>query len=60
MVSDYFVIFSLDYASSDLAQQNLIAFQKLWNAHNSDQLAEDGIYGTNTANALYYSPCDGW
>ena len=51
-----------DYtASKDIAQQMLIAFQRLWNRNNpSNTIAEDGIYGTNTANALYNSPCDGW
>ena len=51
-----------DYASvKDLAQQNLIAFQRLWNRYNpSQQIAEDGIYGTATANAFYNTPCDGW
>jgi N-acetylmuramoyl-L-alanine amidase len=51
-----------DYsAASDIAKQNLMAFQKLWNANNpNSQISEDGIYGTQTANALYNSPCDGW
>ncbi|CAM9281871.1 unnamed protein product, partial [Ectocarpus fasciculatus] len=49
------------YAASDLAQQNLKAFQQLWNANNpSATIAEDGIYGSDTSNALYNSPCDGW
>lgn len=51
-----------DYtAAKDIAQQNLIAFQKLWNSNNpSNTIAEDGIYGPDTSNALYNSPCDGW
>jgi hypothetical protein len=51
-----------DYkASSDLAKQNLIAFQQLWNKYNPTKtLSVDGIYGTNTANAFYNSPCGGW
>eukprot|EP01113_Clastostelium_recurvatum_P013801 TRINITY_DN173_c0_g1_i2.p1 TRINITY_DN173_c0_g1~~TRINITY_DN173_c0_g1_i2.p1 ORF type:complete len:215 (-),score=38.31 TRINITY_DN173_c0_g1_i2:78-722(-) len=50
-----------DYLSAaNLDQANLLAFQKLWNAHNSNKLTEDGIYGTNTANALRASPCGGW
>lgn len=51
-----------DYlASTDIAKQNLIAFQKLWNTNNpSKTIAEDGIYGPDTANAFYNTPCDGW
>lgn len=49
------------YGCSDLAQKNLLAFQKLWNAHNpNSKISEDGIYGSQTANALYNSPCSGW
>ena len=49
------------YACSDLAQQNLVAFQKLWNANNPNaKIAEDGIYGPDTESALYNSPCNGW
>ena len=49
------------YASSDLAKQNLIAFQQLWNKYNPTKtISVDGIYGTNTANAFYNSPCTGW
>lgn len=51
-----------DYTgSSDLAKQNLVAFQKLWNLNNpSATIAEDGVYGPATANALYNSPCGGF
>lgn len=51
-----------DYSGSpDIAQQNLLAFQKLWNQHNpGNQLDEDGIYGPATADALYNTPCNGW
>ncbi len=51
-----------DYtAATDLAKQNLLAFQKLWNIHNpTSKISEDGIYGSQTANALYNSPCSGW
>ena len=51
-----------DYnGASDIAQQGLIAFQKLWNQHNpNSQLVEDGIYGPATADALYHTPCNGW
>jgi hypothetical protein len=51
-----------DYnGAANIAQQNLIAFQKLWNQHNpSNQLVVDGIYGPSTANALYNTPCNGW
>lgn len=46
--------------AANLAKENLIAFQKLWNQHNSKKIAEDGIYGPATADALYHSPCGGW
>mmetsp|Transcript_23582 Transcript_23582/g.66177 ORF Transcript_23582/g.66177 Transcript_23582/m.66177 type:complete len:214 (-) Transcript_23582:845-1486(-) len=51
-----------DYFSNtkDLSQENLVAFQQLWNKNNKDQIGEDGIYGPDTANAFYNSPCDGW
>ncbi len=51
-----------DYnASPNINKQTLMAFQKLWNQHNpSKQLTVDGVYGTNTANALYNTPCNGW
>ncbi len=51
-----------DYTKvSDIAQKNLLAFQKLWNKYNPTKtISEDGIYGPNTANALYNSPCNGW
>lgn len=49
------------YAVSDIASQNLVAFQKLWNENNpNNQIDADGIYGSMTANALYNSPCEGW
>jgi hypothetical protein len=51
-----------DYTKvSDIAKQNLLAFQKLWNKNNpNSKISEDGIYGSQTANALYNSPCGGW
>ena len=51
-----------DYlGSADLAQQNLIAFQKLYNINNPlNKIAEDGIYGPSTATALYNAPCNGY
>jgi LAS superfamily LD-carboxypeptidase LdcB len=48
------------YGATDIAQQNLMAFQMLWNEHNGDQLTVDGIYGPATENALYNAPCGGW
>jgi hypothetical protein len=49
------------YGASDLSQQNLLAFQRIWNRYNpSSRIDEDGIYGPQTSNALYYSPCGGW
>jgi len=51
-----------DYlAATDLAKQNLIAFQTIWNDHNpNNKIAVDGMYGPATANALHNSPCNGW
>lgn len=48
------------YGATDLAKQNLKAFQMIYNIHTGKGIAEDGIYGTNTANALAASPCNGW
>ncbi len=49
------------YASKDLAKQNLMAFQRLWNRNNpNSKISEDGIYGSQTSNAFYNSPCNGW
>jgi N-acetylmuramoyl-L-alanine amidase len=51
-----------DYTkAADIAKQNLIAFQRLHNKRNpNNKIAEDGIYGPATANALYNAPCNGW
>mmetsp|Transcript_23648 Transcript_23648/g.39553 ORF Transcript_23648/g.39553 Transcript_23648/m.39553 type:complete len:166 (+) Transcript_23648:204-701(+) len=51
-----------DYTkAADIARENLVAFQRLWNRNNpNSQIAEDGVYGPDSANALYNSPCDGW
>ena len=51
-----------DYSNvKDLAKENLIAFQKLWNKNNpNNPIAEDGIYGKDTESAFYNTPCDGW
>ena len=51
-----------DYTgSSDLASENLKAFQMLWNLNNPTKtIAADGVYGPATANALYNSPCGGF
>ena len=50
-----------DYTSvSDIASQNLKAFQRLYNRNAGGSLAEDGIYGPSTSTALYNSPCSGW
>lgn len=47
--------------AEDLAKQNLIAFQKLYNEHNPNRkIVEDGIYGPATAAAIASSPCNGW
>jgi hypothetical protein len=51
-----------DYSNvADIASQNLLAFQRIYNRNNpSSQISEDGQYGPQTENALYYAPCDGW
>jgi hypothetical protein len=51
-----------DYMSvADIAQQNLKAFQTVYNQYNpSVPISEDGIFGPATATALYNAPCDGW
>lgn len=51
-----------DYtASADIAQQNLLAFQRLYNRYNPlNTISEDGLYGPATETALYNAPCDGW
>jgi hypothetical protein len=50
-----------DYTGcANIASQNLQAFQRLYNRHNSNKISEDGVYGPQTANALYNSPCNGW
>eukprot|EP01130_Rhizamoeba_saxonica_P002069 TRINITY_DN11877_c0_g1_i1.p1 TRINITY_DN11877_c0_g1~~TRINITY_DN11877_c0_g1_i1.p1 ORF type:complete len:226 (-),score=26.54 TRINITY_DN11877_c0_g1_i1:51-692(-) len=55
-------VYHFDYhGATNLAAKNLVAFQKLWNQHNSHgKIAEDGIYGPATASALSRSPCGGW
>ena len=54
--------YHFDYFNdANLSKKTLEAFQRLWNAHNpTSQIGVDGIYGTQTANALYNSPCSGW
>lgn len=43
------------------AQQNLIAFQRLYNRYNpTSKIAEDGIYGPATAAAFNKAPCNGF
>ncbi len=51
-----------DYSgTADLAQQNLLAFQKLYNLNNPTKtISEDGIWGPATSTALYNSPCGGF
>jgi hypothetical protein len=50
-----------DYLDAqDLAQQNLKAFQRLYNRNTGSSIAEDGLYGADTDKALSASPCDGW
>lgn len=44
-----------------VSKLSLMAFQRLWNRNNpSDQILEDGKYGSNTAARLAKTPCDGW
>jgi len=51
-----------DYSGSpDIASQNLLAFQRLWNRHNpGNTISEDGQYGPQTASAMSNAPCNGW
>jgi hypothetical protein len=47
--------------ASDIASQNLLAFQRLWNRNNpGSKISEDGIYGLETESALNRAPCNGW
>eukprot|EP01111_Echinosteliopsis_oligospora_P001671 TRINITY_DN1244_c0_g1_i1.p1 TRINITY_DN1244_c0_g1~~TRINITY_DN1244_c0_g1_i1.p1 ORF type:complete len:215 (-),score=58.66 TRINITY_DN1244_c0_g1_i1:103-747(-) len=49
------------FSATDISQQNLMAFQTLWNNNNpGNQITVDGIYGPDTANALSNTPCGGW
>ena len=55
--------YHFDYFTNtqDLSAQSLKAFQILWNQNNpNDPIATDGLYGPDTANALYNAPCNGW
>jgi len=51
-----------DYnAAPNIASQNLLAFQRLWNRYNpNSRISEDGVYGPQSANALAKAPCNGW
>jgi hypothetical protein len=45
----------------NLAYWQTLAFQRLWNNHNkNDRLAEDGAWGTKTAQCVARSPIDGF
>lgn len=45
----------------DFVQKAVLAFQKLWNTHNpNDLIAEDGTYGTQTEKRLKKSPIAGF
>ena len=55
------VHFEYGSGAGEYARKNLLAFQRLWNRHNPGRrIDEDGIYGHDTANALFDSPCGGW
>jgi len=48
-------------ASTDIRGKDVAAFQRLWNRnHPEDKIAEDGAYGTQTANRLARSPATGF
>lgn len=51
-----------DYRSAkDIRSENLRAFQRLWNKYSGGKpVAEDGLYGPATEDALYHAPCGGW
>ncbi len=45
----------------DMAGLSVQAFQRLWNRNNpSDTVAEDGVYGSQTASKLSSAPADGF
>jgi hypothetical protein len=46
---------------SDFVTKNVLAFQKLWNKHNpNDVIKEDGVYGDHTETRLKASPIAGF
>ncbi len=48
-------------ASADIRGQDVKAFQVLWNAnHPNDQIATDGVYGSQTETRLKESPATGF
>jgi hypothetical protein len=45
----------------DFVQKAVLAFQKLWNTHNpNDLIKEDGVYGDKTEKRLKKSPIEGF
>lgn len=50
-----------DYlAAPNLGSNSVLAFQKLWNKNNANQLAEDGDWGPATEGAMAASPTTGF
>jgi hypothetical protein len=55
------VHFEYGAGTQEFARKNLLAFQRLWNRNNPNQIiSEDGVFGPETAAAFEKSPCDGW
>ncbi len=55
------VHFNYTAGGSDIRQLSVLAFQKLWNRNNSnDLLVEDGLYGSNTESRLKQAPSNGF
>ncbi|MCA9565472.1 MAG: hypothetical protein KC561_18370, partial [Myxococcales bacterium] len=47
--------------SEDLKELSILAFQRLWNRNNpNDLIPEDGVYGADTKEALGSSPVEGF
>eukprot|EP00953_Heterococcus_sp_UTEX-ZZ885_P015381 8663-Heterococcus_DN1.PRE.2 len=47
-------------SSLDVAREGLRAFQQLHNQNRSPSITADGLYGSQTASALYNAPCGGF
>lgn len=48
------------HAAPNVSQKSILAFQKLWNKNRSSKLAEDGLWGPATENAMANTPTSGF